>query len=275
MFKITETRLRIRADQPVHRMQTGISMPSGRPVTIKAASRCLLLLVTAVFVRAGNAGTFEPSQKDFYVYPPYCKAKMADLPENRKHVWRNKFPVDEQQVAFWKRQLGPDWYDLEQYCAGLTHISRANDIGWLRSNKESAAAEFRAAAAAINQARLRSAPRNPFWQELSLRYAEAIGGAGQYAEAMKVLQDVTALNPKNTNAYVLQARLTARRGDLNAAIAQLEAGLAAGAGRGPILYYLASDYYELGDYKRAREYAQQAEQAGMKMDNLKSRLPDE
>ncbi len=238
-----------------------------------------MAIVLAAMGSAGDAGArgtgFEPSQKDFYVYPPYCKAKMADSSDNRNRRWDAYFPVNQQQIVFWRKRIGPDWDNLHSFCAGLTQMSRAKDPGWLRQAKTSSQTQFAEAANLIGAVREQSGPRNPFWQELSLRYAEAQGGAGQYEEAMKVLQELIERDPQKADTYILQADLTERRGDLNAAIGYLEAGLAAGARRGAILYHLANDYYKLGDYERARQYAQDAEQAGMKMHRLRSKLGDE
>jgi tetratricopeptide (TPR) repeat protein len=221
---------------------------------------------------AARSSGFEPSWKEFYVYPPYCKARMAASPLNRDGRWKKQFPINEKQVAFWRQRIGPDWDNLQDFCVGLTYLSRAKDPGYLHDSGTSAKVMYSRAAGLIGEVHTLSEPRNPFWQELTLRYAEAAGGAGDYQQAMKLLSDLIELNPKNADAYVLQAQLTERR-DLNAAIGYLEAGLAAGARPGAILYHLAYDFYKLGDFERAREYTQRAEQAGMKMDRLKSKLP--
>jgi tetratricopeptide (TPR) repeat protein len=245
-----------------------------RPLTALLARRptLVVLLAVAAGIGASNATAFEPSRSEFYIYPPYCKAKMADLPQNRQGRWRERFHINEQQIAYWRPRIGPDWANLDDFCAGLTYLSRANDPSWLRQAKTSAKAQFREAAQLIGRVRERSAPQNPFWQELTLRYAEAAGGAGNYGSAMQELDKLLKRDPRNADIYLMQAKLTERRGELNKAISYLEAGLQAGAQPGPILFHLANDYYKLGDFERAREYMAAAERAGMKMDRLKSRL---
>ena len=63
-----------------------------------------------------------------------------------------------------------------------------------------------------------------------------------------------------------------RRGDLNEAIAILEEGLSKTSSEGPLLFWLANYYFELGDFEQAEAKAERAEAAGMKVDRLKRRL---
>jgi tetratricopeptide (TPR) repeat protein len=240
-----------------------------RLVWLALLAAALLTLPPAVL-----AFSFEPSEKDYYLYPDFCKAKMSDFHRNRKGWWDTKFPINEAQIAFWSKAVGPDWPHLHHYCAGLTNLSQANDVMWLRKSRLSARQRFGHAVRQIEYTLSRSKPGHPLWEQMSLKYAEALGGAGQYADAMEALGEVLARNPKNEQAYALMGRLTKRRGNLNEAIAYLEQGLEAGAKPGPLLFYLADYYFDLGDYRQAQAYMERAEAAGMKMDRLKRKLPD-
>lgn len=228
----------------------------------------LLMLPPATY-----AFNFQPTEKDYYLYPDFCKAKMSDFHRNRKGWWDTTFPINEDQIAFWRNAIGPDWQHLHHYCSGLTKLSQAKDVMWLRKARLSAKQRFRHAAVQFDYMLERSRPGQPLWEQMSLKYAESMGGAGEYQEAMEVLAGVLKQNPKSTDAYVLMGRLTKPR-DLNEAIAYLEQGLEAGAKPGPMLFYLADYYFDLGDYRQAQAYMERAEAAGMKMDRLKRKLPD-
>jgi tetratricopeptide (TPR) repeat protein len=234
----------------------------------------LLVLTVLVLLIARPAYSVDNQlpMKDFYLLPAYCKAKMADLPQNRRLRADRRLPINQAQIDFWQEKIGPDWAGLHNFCAGLIAMSRANDPEWLRKANASARNQFAQAASLIDQSRYDSSPRNPFWFELSIKYAEAIGWAGDYDKASETLAELIALNPKRSEPYILQARLTKRQGELNAAISQLETGLRQGAKAGPLLYYLAEYHYELGDFEQAREYMGRAEAAGMSMERLRAKL---
>lgn len=234
----------------------------------------LLLLGLVALAPSLCAAGLLPSINDFYLLPAHCKAKLADLPENRSRREAHRLPINQGQIIFWSKKIGPDWNHLHNYCAGLTALSQANDPDWLRRNGTTRRAQFQRAAALINQSRSRSDPRNPFWFELSIKYAEAVGWSGNYQQAMSELDELIEMNPRRAEPVVLQARLTKQTGEINTAITQLKQGLQRGAKPGPLLFYLAEYNYELGDFAAAREYMTRAESEGMSMKRLRSRLPD-
>jgi tetratricopeptide (TPR) repeat protein len=246
------------------------------PGTMPRLRRPYVLVLTVlvlVIARPAYSRGDQPSMTEFYLLPAYCKAKMADLPQNRGLRADRRLPINQDQIDFWQEKIGPDWRGLHNFCAGLLAMSRAKDPEWLRKAKASPRSQFRRAASLIDESRYASSPRRPFWFEISIKYAEAIGWAGDYDKASETLAELIALNPKRAEPYVLQARLTKRQGELNAAISQLEAGLRQGAKPGPLLYYLAEYHYELGDFEQAREYMGRAESAGMSMNRLRAKLP--
>jgi tetratricopeptide (TPR) repeat protein len=107
---------------------------------------------------------------------------------------------------------------------------------------------------------------------MSISYARALAGSGQWGESQAVFQDLLADNPSNSDIWVEYAKQLKRRGKLNDAIALLEQGLEKANKKGPLLYWLAVYQYDLGDLARAAETTARAEAAGMKVDSLKRRL---
>ncbi|WP_156427704.1 tetratricopeptide repeat protein [Thiohalocapsa sp. ML1] len=176
--------------------------------------------------------------------------------------------VPESQIPQWKKRVGPDFLHVHHYCFGLSWLSKAEDP----ENRSRAAWAYRQAVGEIDYTRSKSRPGAPLWEVMSIDYARALAGNGQWGESQAVFQDLLADNPSNSDIWVAYAKQLKRRRKLNDAIALLEQGLEKANKKGPLLYWLAIYQFDLGDLTRAAETTARAEAAGMKVDSLKRRL---
>lgn len=241
------------------------------------AVRSALLLATVAMASSmpANAIDVQPSEVQFFLLPEYCKAKLADSPQNRQGRWNVRLPVNEQRIDYWRAQIGADWPHLGQYCGGLIYLSMAQSPTEIRRSRDTAAGLFQRAAGAIGTARDQVTPGSALWAEMGVKQARALEGAGNREAALNRLVELQQLVPENTDVYVALGQTLKRGGQLRDAIAILEEGLENVRNDGPLLFYLARYYYAAGDIQRAAELLPQAEEKGMKMDSLRERLPSD
>jgi tetratricopeptide (TPR) repeat protein len=224
-----------------------------------------------------------PTPKEYFLLPDYCQAKMSDYMRGpvagkigSTSPWRREAAsmlVPASHIPRWKQKVGStDFLHLHHYCHGLAIMSSAEDPGALRKSGYSAKERYAQAVKEIDYTRSKSRPGAPLWDVMSIAYARALAGAGQWSQSKAVFEDVIASSPRDPDAWVEYAKLLKRRGEINDAISLLEQGLKMANNSGPLLYWLAIYQYDLGDLTRAAETAQQAQAAGMKMDSLTRKL---
>lgn len=243
-------------------------------IKTRLARRGICTLLLASVASTAWAFNWEPTPKQFALFPEYCKARMSDYIDNRKGRWSVRFPRNTEKIALWKQRIGPDWHHMHHFCKGVAYIAGAWHIGLTGQGKRERQKIFIVAARELGYSFERTSPTYPFWEVFALKYAEALHGAGKRSDAHALLEQIMEERPKNAEAYRLGARLRRREGDLNAGIVYLNEGLKAGAKPNALLFSLANLYYDLGDFAKAREVMERAEAAGVKMDRLKSRLAD-
>jgi len=230
------------------------------------------LLVTAgarAEVPGGQILSAGPTELEYYLWPDHCKARMSGSTLNRNRVWLNHFPVNEAFINKWQNALPKTWPHLHHYCMGLAVLSHAERA---TPGSDSALRAFHFAAGEIGYTRIRSSPGSPLWSEMTINQARALEGGGDRERAIHELQQLVERSPSDTNARVALARTLKRGGDIAEAVTVLEQALADDAKRGPVLFYLARYYYELGEVEKASKAVVEAEHAGMKMDSIRERI---
>lgn len=242
----------------------------------------LLLGVMALAPRFASAFNWVPSEKQFYLLPIYCKAKMSQFLRASPHLRHDLPLLPEGQVREWERMVGPDYLHLHHYCHGTALMSLAETpaahrrIEQPRSRRQRYSTKredlYKRAISEIRYTRSQSRPGRPLWEAMTLDYAKALGGAGDRKKATSVYKELAESYPENPDVWIGYARLMKRSGELNAAITILETGLGSSRKKGPLLFWLAQYQYHLGDFTAAAETAERAEKAGMKMDRLKRKM---
>ncbi|WP_200234034.1 hypothetical protein [Thiohalocapsa halophila] len=241
---------------------------------MKRAVRAVLAVGLVVSPAPSLAFNWEPTEKQFSLFPEYCKAVMSNYIDNRRGRWSIQFPRNMEKIEFWQRRVAQDWHHMHHFCKGIANISAAWETGLKGKTARDRYDAFRVAARELHYSFIRSDPDYPFWEVIGLKYVEALHGAKRRGEAHEVLARIIKERPRSKEAYRLGARLRRREGRLNEGITYLEAGLDAGAEAGGLLYSLANLYHELGDFANAREAMTRAKAAGMKVERLKRRLSD-
>ncbi|QQO56973.1 MAG: tetratricopeptide repeat protein [Thiohalocapsa sp. PB-PSB1] len=209
---------------------------------------------------------------EYSLLPDYCKAALATEVEQPRMSTKRLPVMSLTQQRKWQNVVGPLWNSLPRYCHGVLMLSRAQNSTTLRRHGLSAAQAYASAIKDIEVAWSRSAPGALLWDKMTINYARALEGSGKVTDAVSLLQELVKQSAENPEVHVALARTLQRAGDINAAITTLESGLGTARQKGPLLFYLARYYYELGQTRKAAALVIQAEQAGMKMDRLRKRL---
>lgn len=229
------------------------------------------MFALCMIVGAAPAWAFQfvPTEKEFYVYPAYCQAKLSSFLKKQPHLRHGLQLMPPAEITRWEQMVGPDFFHLHHYCKGLSLLSRALDP---MTSRRERARHFRFAAQEIHYTWSRSKPGAPLWYEMSLKLARAYEGNGRRDRANEIYKDLLGGYSDKPDAWTEYAAFLKRRGELNDAIAVLEEGLSKTSSEGPLLFWLANYYFQLGDFEQAEATAERAEAAGMKVDRLKRRL---
>lgn len=118
----------------------------------------------------------------------------------------------------------------------------------------------------------RSVATSPIWVEMNIAQAKAKAGLRKQKEAISQLSQLQSQYPKSPDIYVAMAQILNRTGKTEDAITILENGMDKTSKKGPLLFYLARYYYDIGDVRMANELLPIAEAQGMKMDGLRKLL---
>lgn len=219
-----------------------------------------------------SAWTFQPTELQYALMPEFCQARMSDFHVNRKGRWNVQFPINEAQIDYWKKSIGPDWRHLHHYCGALVYRSQAQDPDFLRRSNRSARQYWSRTAEAIDYTRSRSKRGAPLWNLMTVDYADALAHSGKVKTGLQLLTDLIAQSPGDVDAYIALAKILESEGDTERAMEVLRGGMSKVSTKGPLLFYLAHWSYDAGDLEQARSTLVDAESAGMKMDSLRAKL---
>jgi tetratricopeptide (TPR) repeat protein len=239
---------------------------AGHPLRAVVLASWVLFTVGA---RPAFASDSLPTQPEYFLLPEYCQAIVAEEIRSQPRLRHNLTLLPPTAIQRWRLRIGPDFEHLNHYCSGLRALSRALDLSTPRNQRGK---QFGIAKEQIEISFMRSRPGSPLWSDMSLKYARALEGVGDRREAALTYQDLFPAYASLPEVWIEYAAFLKRTGKLNDAISLLEKGLEAETKKGPLLFWLANYYYDLGDWESARSTAIRAESAGMKMDRLKRKL---
>jgi predicted Zn-dependent protease len=229
----------------------------------------VLFVVSGLPLKAAHAFSWQPTPTQFALLPDHCKAKISDYLENRSGKWKHRFPINERKIQQYRVKIGNDFEHMHHYCAGLAYLSEA------KSNPKRAKWLLERARAEMAYTIGRSDPAQPLWIEMNIAQAKAQAGLGKTDQALRQLRSCLELEPRSAAIYIEIARTQKMAGDINDAVSTLETGLANGGEAGPLHYWLALYYFDLGDLSKARESMLRAEAGGMTMSRLRKKLGSE
>ncbi len=246
----------------------GILMNS-RVICRTNVAMALAVVLMCCLSTSARAFDWIPDATEFALLPEHCKARIADLYRGRRHAYQERlFPINEKRIDYYKKLIGGDFLHMHHYCLGLNWLNKAEtDRGRKRWYYGQAVSE-------IGYTIRHSQPSHPLWIEINIAQARARAGLGELGPASKQLRSLLDLKPNSETIYIEMAKVQKQGRKLNDAIATLEAGLTSGGKPGPLQYWLASYYYELGDLDSARRFMEQAERSGMRMTRLRRRLDE-
>lgn len=255
-----------------------------RPDSLRKAILIFISISSLSYFGTAHGFTWKPNELQFRLFPDYCKAKMAwgHLPSD-SIAWKNQ-----DELQYWRKKA-PEWNakfrgtfsHIHHYCAGLAFLTEAENP----TTKDRKAA-YQRAAGEIGYTRTRSGQSSPLWTEMTIMQARAWAGLARellregeaetaketYALALQTLGKLQEQEPNRAEIYIELAKILEGAEKHADAIDALEKGMTITSNDGPFLFYLAYNYYDLGDIERATDYATRAEAAGMKMDQLRRLL---
>lgn len=246
----------------------------GMPCRAKPRSHTLIFsgLVLLLSAAPSSAMFTDITTRNFMLLPEYCQVKLSENRRNNGSLWN--FPKDQRKIRKWKEFIGHDWEHLHHYCVGRVLMMIAESEGELQRTKLTRQKAYSLAAAEINYTRNNALPgaRSPIAKEMLIYQSRAYAGAGNVKLALSQLEQYRKSFPNDVDTYVAMGTILGHEHRYDDAIAILEQGLPQVKKQGPILFWLARFYFEIGNHQRAMELTEQAEAAGMKMDSLRQRM---
>ena len=245
-----------------------------RQLVFQPIKRSLFVCSLAYFLVCSQgvfAFQWNPTELQYALLPEHCKVQLSSRP------WRNharfERSVSSAQHDHWEKRIGRDFQHMHHYCAGLGWLMMAESPTMLRRAGINAASAYGRAVGEIGYTINQSSPSSPLWIEMNIAQARARAGLGKYDQAITqlsaLLQQKNA--QKRSDIYVELGKVFHGSGNIIEAIEVLEQGMKKVPKKGPLLFYLARYYNDIGDLERSAELTARAEAAGMKMDSLRGR----
>ena len=229
-----------------------------------------LAFVLSVWMPVACASDYRPSEIDYYLAPDYCKARFSQKDIKSPADSWTRYP--ESGIKKWASRIGPVWRHMHHYCLGKAVLTRLQTQRSTSLRGKDIHDEYRRAVDLIEYTWSKASPGSPLWDEMSIDYARALEGTGEIDKSVNVLVDLQKASPKHVAVYVALAKTLKRAGKITDAIATLETAPADMKPTGPIEFYLAHFYFDVGDTEKSRHYLVLAEHSGMKMASLKKQL---
>lgn len=241
--------------------RTGKRLATARAI----AAGCLFL----GFIGGARAFSFVPSEQDWALWPPYCRANyLTEMTPYRRTQWYNALPPSE--VKKWRDQLSTTGY-FHHYCHGLALLNAARyapESERRRYQLAEAVAEFRATLE-------RNTVASPFFAIMVADTATALELLGEREEAVRLVTELIEASPKRPEGYSRLALLYKSSGEVEKARNVLEKGVkATGGGSAEIHYHLGLLALDMGDIAAARKHADEAYRMGYPLGGLKKRLAE-
>jgi tetratricopeptide (TPR) repeat protein len=250
------------------------NLPNSLASLIRPTAKLLLTLAMTssfLFPNASYADKWVSSELEYALLPEHCKVQLSSRPWRQREAFEWK--ISKAQADYWQKRIGPDFVHMHHYCLGLQWLMLAESptLRRKRANR-SAKWAYGQAIAEIAYVIKQSRPTYPLWIEINIAQAQARAGLKQYDEAVAQLANLQQQAPKRPEIYVELAKVLKKAGKVPDAIDVLEKGLDNASKKGPLLFYLAHYYYDLGNTERSAQFMARAEAEGMKMDSLRRRL---
>ena len=230
----------------------------------------LIFALSFVYPNPLHADKWVLSELQYALLPEHCKVQLSSAKFRGKSPFELK--ITNTRRDYWRKKVGKAWHHMHHYCRGLQLLTAAENTAMLRRSGGDRHSAYSGAESEIEYTIQQVDPSSPIWFEMNAAQARARVGLGKYDQAISQLLELQAQAPQRPETYVELAKTYKSAGEITSALGVLEKGLANVTTKGPILFYLAYYYYEIGDAARSSEFIARAEAAGMKMDSLRRRL---
>jgi len=229
----------------------------------------LILLLTLSLLFVQNSLAFRGSdltELEWNSWPDYCKAGFATS------GWRKNTPYSKRVDSNWARKYNTTYSEINgipgihHFCVGMTFINRA------RANpKKKQLLEY--AISDIQYSFQRMKPTALKYSTVAAYLGKAYYGIGNRNKAISIWENGIAFKPKSPESYLAYAEALLSEKKYNEALKlllqfdQVKASPSAEAE-----YFLGHVYFKLGQYDKARLYADNAFKLGYLLPGLRNRL---
>lgn len=221
----------------------------------------------AALVLSGTAGSVVPTEAEWQVWPEYCQVRFSIAGDGQGTQFADR--IDPAKLRQWESQLGKAWPPMHHYCYGLVFLTRAK----AELNEQMRLHTYEQAVSEFDYAYDRVPESHPFFPEIAVRLALAYEGTGDRNAAQTYLDNAIKAWPDFAGAYTAWSLIHRADGDTAAAIEVLQRGDKATGGRSAeIKYFLAVNYFNLGQYERARAYAEESARLGYPLRGIQNKL---
>lgn len=235
----------------------------------RAKKRSLLWFFLPLVVSDVWGYSFTPTEVEWMRWPYYCQAMYAHLDVAYRNGYWKRIPKAEADKWF---KIGDNAGGAWHYCAGLTHIDRAEaDL-----NPVSRERTFHEGIGAVMFSYDRTEPTSPWYATYTVTIARGYRGLKDYANAIRFLNEGMKSHPEHIASYSMLALVYMDQGLFNEAKSVLLKGDEVAQGKSSELaYYLGFVSLELGDIDNARVYLNIAESLGYPLlEGLKKKIED-
>lgn len=169
-----------------------------------------VLALAMIAPRADAIGTFNPTEAELALLPPYCLS--------RAYHWGTDHP----EVRRWRAVFGEDYIHMHHYCQGLLYLMRG-DISPLDSHE--AYFNYKKAVGNLEYMEDRASPGFSMMPELYLKKGQALSRMGELRKAAASFRKSIELKPDYVPVYAVFSDFFLTHGESEKARQVLHEGL--------------------------------------------------
>jgi tetratricopeptide (TPR) repeat protein len=234
-------------------------------------SRVLLLIAALACASNAHAFNFVPRDAEWASWPPHCKARYSVSPAATGTPFYGA--VSPAEVQQWQARLTDKvWEHMHHYCAGLAWMQRAQ----VATSSQARKSALHAAAREVSYTQRHLQPGQPLFPEVTVAAARVSAESGNLQQGINTLERAIAAQPTTADFYVALYTIQKRADRLEPAVAALQRGDAATAGKSAeIQYFLGIEAFDRGQKTEAVAFAKRAYELGYPLPGLRRKLQAE
>lgn len=214
---------------------------------------------------------FVPSETEWVLWPPYCKARYVDIPLGQSTEYADR--ISRQEIDAIETTLWPNTFRaIHHYCFGIGYMMRAKRASPI-ADPTTYNFLLRKVVIEVEFTFQRMELADPLAADVGYLLAQAHSMLDESDKAVEVLEKVIAAQPEMSGPYIALALLYRSENNLQKSLDTLELALNRVASVSAELYYTAAiAYIDADDLETAQRFATEAYKLGYPLPGLKNRL---